>query len=86
MGINLPLRVHGYVVPTLTMINGIPISPSSLGVGEAAGEMVYRLLGVAEGGSEVMALVHICILAISLVGAPFYFLYRVKKSAVDSPH
>ena len=84
LGITLPLRVHGYVVPTLTMINGIPISPSGLGVGEAAGEMVYRMLGVAEGGSEVMALVHIFILATSLVGAPFYFLYRVKKDAANS--
>jgi glycosyltransferase 2 family protein len=83
LGIALPLRVHGYVVPTLTMINGIPISPSGLGVGEAAGEMVYRMLGVAQGGSEVMALVHIFILATSLVGAPFYFLYRVKKEIPD---
>jgi glycosyltransferase 2 family protein len=85
LGIALPLRVHGYVVPTLTMINGIPISPSGVGVGEAAGEMIYGILGVAEGGSEVMALVHIFILATSLAGAPFYFLYRVKKETEDSP-
>jgi glycosyltransferase 2 family protein len=74
--LKLPLLVHGFVVPTLTMINGIPISPSGLGVGEAAGEVIYRSLGVAQGGSEVMALVHICIMMVSLIGAPFYFLYR----------
>ena len=74
--LKLPLFVHGFVVPTLTMINGIPISPSGLGVGEAAGEIIYRSLGVAQGGSEVMALVHICIIAVSLLGAPFYFFYR----------
>ncbi|MDB5104535.1 MAG: hypothetical protein JWP91_2224 [Fibrobacteres bacterium] len=81
LGLTLPLRVHGFVVPTLTMINGIPISPSGLGTGEAAGEWMYRNLGVAEGGSEVLALVHICILVTSLFGAPFYFLYRIKPGA-----
>ncbi|MDB5049945.1 MAG: hypothetical protein JWO30_3016 [Fibrobacteres bacterium] len=81
LGLRLSLAVHGFVVPTLTMINGIPISPSGLGVGEAAGEMIYRNLGVAQGGSEVLALVHIFILVTSLFGAPFYFLYRVKPGA-----
>jgi glycosyltransferase 2 family protein len=79
LGLKLPLWVHGFVVPTLTMINGIPISPSGLGVGEAAGEVIYRSLGVMEGGSEVMALVHICVMAFSLIGAPFYFLYRMPS-------
>ncbi len=81
LGLHLPLIVHGFVVPTLTMINGIPISPSGLGVGEAAGEVIYRSLGVMEGGSEVMALVHMCIMLASLTGAPFYFLYRSKGKA-----
>lgn len=79
LGVHLPLRVHGFVVPTLTMINGIPISPAGLGVGEAAGEWLYKYLGVADGGGEVLALVHICIMVASLAGAPFYFLYRPRK-------
>lgn len=80
--IDLPLAVQGFVVPTLTMINGIPISPSGLGVGEAAGEMIYRNLGVAEGGGEVLALVHIFVLGTSLLGAPFYFFYKAKAPKV----
>lgn len=79
LGIDLPLRVHGFVVPTLTMINGLPISPSGLGLGEAAGKIVYRTLGVTSGGGEVLVLVHLVILAVSLAGAPFYLLYRVRK-------
>jgi uncharacterized membrane protein YbhN (UPF0104 family) len=79
LDIHLPLSVHGFVVPTLTMINGIPISPSGLGVGEAAGAMIYRSLGVTQGGGEVLALVHICVLAMSFLGAPFYFFYRVQE-------
>lgn len=79
LGMDLPLRVHGFVVPTLTMINGIPVSPSGLGVGEAAGKIIYRNLGVTSGGGEVLVLVHLVILAVSLAGAPFYLLYRARK-------
>jgi len=76
LGLTLPLQAHGYVVPVLTMINGIPISPAGLGVGEAAGKWLYGSMGVTQGGSEVLALVHICVIVLSLMGAPFYFLYR----------
>jgi glycosyltransferase 2 family protein len=85
LGMELPLRVHGFVVPTLTMINGIPISPSGLGVGEAAGKVVYGSLGVTSGGGEVLVLVHLVILAVSLAGAPFYLLYRGRKAEMDAP-
>jgi glycosyltransferase 2 family protein len=85
LGMTLPLRVHGFVVPTLTMINGLPIAPSGIGLGEAAGEMTYRILGIAEGGSEVLALVHIFVIGTSLFGAPFYFLYRSKPEAGKTP-
>lgn len=76
---DLPLLKHGFVVPTLTMINGIPISPAGLGVGEAAGEYIYKLMGMANGGGEVLALVHICVLSFSLAGMPFYFLFRARE-------
>lgn len=82
LGLALPLLVHGFVVPTLTMINGIPISPSGVGVGEVAGEVIYKQLGVSQGG-EVLALVHICIMVMSLVGVPFYFLYRALPRTKD---
>lgn len=78
--IGLPFTGHAFVVPILTMINGIPISPAGLGVGEAAGDYVYRLLGVANGG-EILALVHICVLSFSLAGMPFYFLFRAGRHA-----
>ena len=80
LGMDLPFLSHGFVVPTLTMVNGIPISPAGLGVGEAAGEMLYGTLGV-QGGSEVLALVHICILLASLAGAPVYLAYRSRERA-----
>lgn len=78
LGIGLPFLAHGFVVPTLTMINGIPISPAGLGLGEAAGNYMYNLLGVGEGG-EILALVHIAVLGFSLAGMPFYFLFKAKE-------
>ncbi len=78
LDLDLPLRVHGFVVPTLTMINGIPLFPSGLGLGEAAGKVIYGKLGINLGGGEILVLVHLIIIITSLAGAPFYFLYRVK--------
>lgn len=85
LDLGVPLLVHGFVVPTMTMVNGLPISPSGVGVGEAAGEMIYRNVGVTEGGSEILALVHICILAASLLGAPFYLLFRAHSRSGEAP-
>ncbi len=79
LGIDLPFRVHGFVAPVLTLINGLPISPGGIGVGEAAGEFLYRLVGVGKGGSEILALVHLCVLGFGFAAAPFYFLYRKEK-------
>lgn len=79
VGMELPLAVHGFVVPTLTMINGIPVSPAGIGVGEAAGKVIYGHLGVTSGGGEMMVLVHLVIVAVSLAASPFYLLYRGKS-------
>ena len=83
LGETLPVLRHAFVVPTLTMINGIPISPAGIGVGEAAGKLLYAQVGVAQGG-EVLALVHIAVLAFSLAGLPFYLLFRARESGSES--
>ncbi len=75
--VNLPLTQHGFVVPLLTMINGLPISPAGIGVGEAAAEFLYGLMGTDKGG-EILALYHIFVLITAFIGAPFYFFYRKK--------
>ena len=84
LGTALPLLHHAFVVPTLTMINGIPVSPAGLGVGEAAGKVVYGFLGLRNGG-EVLALVHIAVLSFSLSGMPFYFLFKAREPGVPIP-
>ncbi len=90
IGLPLSLWDYGFIAPSITMVNGLPISPVGLGVGEVAGEFFHRLLGVARGGSEVLAFLHLCMLLVNLSGAPFYIFYKNKpdhllESAVEGP-
>lgn len=75
LGVDLPLQGHAFVVPVLTMINGLPISPGGLGVGEAAGTYLYNIMGVSEG-AEILLLYHFYVLITALMGLPFYLLYK----------
>jgi uncharacterized protein (TIRG00374 family) len=76
LDVHLPFRLHAYVAPTLTFANGIPVSPAGLGVGEAAGMVLYKAVGAARGFAEIPALVHAIGIAIALLAAPAYLLRK----------
>jgi uncharacterized protein (TIRG00374 family) len=76
LDVSLPLRLHAYVAPTLTFANGIPLSPAGLGVGEAAGMVLYTAAGATHGAAEIPALVHSIGLLIALLAAPAYLLRK----------
>jgi uncharacterized protein (TIRG00374 family) len=76
LDVSLPLRLHAYVGPVLTFVNGIPISPAGLGVGEAAGMILYKAVGATHGQAEIPALVHTLGLLTALISAPAYFFRR----------
>lgn len=76
LDVSLPFRLHAYVAPTLTFANGIPISPAGLGVGEAAGMVLYKAVGATHGFAEIPALVHSIGLIIALLAAPAYLLRK----------
>lgn len=76
LDVSLPFRLHAYVSPTLTLANGLPISPAGLGVGEAAGMVLYKAVGAAHGFAEIPALVHTIGLIIALLCAPAYLLRK----------
>jgi uncharacterized membrane protein YbhN (UPF0104 family) len=80
LGVDLPFGLHAYVGPTLTFVNGIPISPAGLGVGEAAGKVLYTAVGATHGQAEIPALVHTFALITSLLAAPAYFLRGRRKA------
>jgi uncharacterized protein (TIRG00374 family) len=73
---SLPFRLHAYVAPTLTLANGIPVSPAGLGVGEAAGMVLYKAVGATHGFAEIPALVHAVSIAVALLAAPAYLLRK----------
>ena len=84
LNLDLGYRDNAFVVPLLTLINNIPLSPGGIGVSEAAGEVLYRIMGLGDAGSEILSLFHVCLAATSLSGLPFYLLYRAKhKTAAD---
>ncbi len=77
LDVELPFRMHAYVAPVLTLANGIPVSPAGLGVGEAAGMVLYKAAGASHGFAEIPALVHAVGIAAALSSAPAY-LFRKK--------
>jgi uncharacterized protein (TIRG00374 family) len=81
LDVSLPLRLHAYVSPVLTFVNGIPISPAGIGVGEAAGKILYTAVGASHSQAEIPALVHTLGLLTALLSAPAYFLRRKKRAA-----
>jgi uncharacterized protein (TIRG00374 family) len=76
LNVDLPFRLHAYVAPTLTFANGMPISPAGLGVGEAAGMVLYKAVGASHGFAEIPALVHTIGLIVAIVFAPAYLLRK----------
>lgn len=76
LGLDLDYLDNAFVVPLMTLINSIPLSPGGLGVSEAAGELLYRIMGLGDSGSEILALFHVCLATTSLLGLPFYLRYR----------
>lgn len=76
LDVDLPFRLHAYVAPTLTLANGMPISPAGLGVGEAAGMVLYKAVGASHGFAEIPALVHTIGLIVAILFAPAYLLRK----------
>lgn len=74
LDVDLAFRLHAYVAPTLTLANGMPISPAGLGVGEAAGMVLYKAVGASHGFAEIPALVHTIGLIVAVLCAPAYLL------------
>ena len=81
LDLNLDYLDNALVVPLMTLINSIPFSPGGLGVSEVAGEFLYRVMGLGDSGSEILALFHVCLATTSVLGLPFYLLYRSKDES-----
>lgn len=75
LGIGLEWHIHFLATPLCTLLNGVPISPAGLGVGEAFGNWLYGQLGIGAGG-ELLAMVHLCVFATAAVCSVAYVFER----------
>jgi len=76
--VELSIFKHAFVVPILTLINGLPLTPGGIGVGEGAAKLLYNMINVNKG-AEILALYHFYVLISALIGAPFYFSYKKNR-------
>ncbi|HEX6316740.1 MAG TPA: lysylphosphatidylglycerol synthase transmembrane domain-containing protein [Gemmatimonadaceae bacterium] len=65
------------------IVNAIPLTPSGIGVGEAAFETLFRLHGVP-GGARLLLCLRIAQLALAVVGAVLYLHRGVRSGVPDS--
>lgn len=75
IGSPMSWRFYGVITPLGLIASALPIAPAGLGVGEAAFEYLYKLVGSSLGG-EIIAVIHLIAIFWGLVGLPFYLLVR----------
>jgi uncharacterized membrane protein YbhN (UPF0104 family) len=77
-----PIMVFGAIMAIVNMLIALPISLSGLGVREVLYVVFLGLLGIDADHAAAFSLTYFTInLLWSLVGGPFYFLYRHETHA-----
>lgn len=75
MGMNdLNLATQMFVMPIGLITMSIPVSPGGIGIGHAAFEALYLLIGI-KGGADIFNLFIVLQLAVYLLGGIVYFGY-----------
>jgi uncharacterized protein (TIRG00374 family) len=78
----VPLNLLALVVPIGSLITAIPISPGGLGVGHAAFERLYALIGIADG-ANIFNIVILGQMAMNLLGSiPYLFLRSHERETM----
>jgi glycosyltransferase 2 family protein len=76
-----------FIMPIGLITMAIPIAPGGIGIGHAAFETLYLLIGV-KGGADIFNLFIIIQLAVFLLGGIVYFTYnneyKVRKTDLES--
>jgi uncharacterized protein (TIRG00374 family) len=78
----LSLDMQALIVPIGALITAVPISPGGLGVGHAAFERLYALIGISDG-ANIFNIIIIGQMAMNLLGSIPYLLLRSHER--DSP-
>jgi len=86
--INMELAIQFFLMPAGLIMIAIPIAPGGIGIGHAAFEYLYFLVGHT-GGADIFNIVIIVQLSVFIFGGiPYFFYsseYRVPKKYYLSP-
>ena len=75
----------GSVLPLVSLVNAIPLSPGGIGLGESVGAAAMREFGMApDAGSQIVLVVRIASVFWALVGGLCYLSLRPHKAASGS--
>ncbi len=86
VGAEVALRTYFLVTPIGFMVTAIPITPGSLGVGQAAFDFLFNLyLGHdTKLGATVITVFQVLSLFFGIIGAYFYLVKSRKKDTLDA--
>lgn len=86
LSIPVDLVACGAVLPLVSLVNSIPLSPGGLGLGESTGAAAMREFGLAPtAGGQIVLVVRIASVFWALVGSLAYLSLRPPKPEVSVP-
>lgn len=87
LSIPVDLLAAGAVLPLVSLVNAIPVSPGGVGIGEAVGAAALREFGLpSDAGAQVVLIVRIASVTWALAGGAVYAFLRtgaVQRSSGD---
>lgn len=81
MNQNIPPMITFFTTPLILTANSVPITPSGIGVGEAAAAHLLTQFGFA-GGAVLMLVVRAWMICIKLLGGLVYFLLPAQNNTI----
>jgi len=80
LSIPVGIVAAGAVLPLVSLVNAIPLSPGGVGLGESVGAAAMREFGLAQNaGAQIVLVVRIASVFWALVGMLCYLTLRPKK-------
>ena len=78
----IDIATQMFIMPIGLITMAIPIAPGGIGIGHAAFETLYLLIGV-KGGADIFNLYIVTQLAVYLLGGIVYFMYSNEYKVTE---
>ncbi|MEK7393757.1 MAG: lysylphosphatidylglycerol synthase transmembrane domain-containing protein [Fibrobacterota bacterium] len=85
LSIPVGIVAAGAVLPLVSLVNAIPLSPGGVGLGESVGAAAMREFGMAQNaGAQIVLVMRIASVFWALVGMACYITLKPKRTGQDS--